>query len=150
VLRGANDKLSDADRALMVPLLGRAIGLTVGRPPKRRIWSRPSAERRARRAEVTRYELQAVRLRREVSRRFVAALGKPASTATDIWSGCGEEVAWLFWDLMDHPTRTRTSAEYVRRLVDRLDLLHECYEQAMAELQLVPPAAPPVDREAAR
>ena len=51
---------------------------------------------------------------------------------------------------MDHPTRTRTSAEYVRRLVERLDLLHECYEQAMAELQPVPRAAAPADREAAR
>src|SRR4051812_27738444 len=33
VLRGANDKLSDADRPLLVPLLGRAIGLAVASPP---------------------------------------------------------------------------------------------------------------------
>src|SRR5690242_7694245 len=59
VLRGANDKLSDADRGLLVPLLGRAIGLTVGRPPKRRTWSLPAAERRQRRAEIARYEQQA-------------------------------------------------------------------------------------------
>jgi hypothetical protein len=136
VLRGANDKLSDADRARLVPLLGRSIGLTVGRPPTHRIWARPLADRRQRREELARYERQALRLRREVSRRFMTALGTMPSSATDIWSGCGEEVSWLFWDLMDHPTRTRTSADYVRRLVDRLGLLHECYEQAMAALAL--------------
>ena len=150
VLRGANDKLSDADRALLVPLLGRAIGLTVGRPPKWRFWTRPAADRRERRAEIARYERQAVKLRRDVSRRFVAALGEPAAAATDLWSGCGEEVSWLFWDLMDHPTRTRTSKDYVRRLVDRLHLLHECYEQAMAELETVPLTPATTDREVAR
>jgi hypothetical protein len=139
VLRGANDKLGDADRALLIPLLGRAIGLTVGRPPKRRPWSRPTADRRQRREEVARYERQAASLRREVSRRFAGALGRSTSSATDLWSGCGEEVSWVFWDLMDQPTRTRSSAEYVRRLVDRLYLLHECYEQAMAHLGLGSP-----------
>src|SRR6185312_15571754 len=33
VLRGANDKLSDADRPRLLPLLGRAIGLAVEPPP---------------------------------------------------------------------------------------------------------------------
>ncbi|NYJ07529.1 hypothetical protein [Petropleomorpha daqingensis] len=141
VLRGANDKLGDADRALLVPLLGRSIGLSVGPPPKRRLWARPAAERRQRREEIARYERQAVRLRREVSRRFVLALGRSPASVTDIWSGCGEEVSWVFWDLMDHPARTRTSSAYVRRLVDRLYLLHECYEQAMAHLALESAAA---------
>jgi hypothetical protein len=143
VLRGANDKLGDADRALLVPLLGRSIGLTVGPPPKRHVWSRSAAERRQRREEVVRYERQAVRLRREVSRRFVVALGRSPSSVTDIWSGCGEEVSWVFWDLMDHPTRTRSTTDYVQRLVDRLHLLHECYEQAMAHLGLEAPAGFP-------
>jgi hypothetical protein len=51
---------------------------------------------------------------------------------------------------MDHPARTRSTTDYVQRLVDRLHLLHECYEQAMAALQPVPAAVAPVDREAAR
>ena len=142
VLRGANDTLGDADRALLVPLLGRSIGLTVGRPPKRRVWSRSAAERRQHREEVACYERRAVRLRREVSRRFVVALGRSPSSVSDIWSGCGEEVSWVFWDLMDHPVRTRSSAAYVRRLVDRLYLLHECYEQAMAQLEAASPVGP--------
>jgi hypothetical protein len=144
VLRGANDKMADADRPLLVPLLGRAIGLSVGPPPTRRIWCRPVADRRRRREDLSRYETQAVRLRREVSRRFMAALGTMPTSATNVWSGCGEEVSWLFWDLMDHPARTRTSGDYVRRLVDRLAILHDCYEQAMAELGLprTVPAAP--------
>jgi len=150
VLRGANDKLGDADRALLVPLLGKSIGLTVGRPPRRRVWSRSAAERRQHREQVVRYERQAVRLRREVSHRFVGALGRSPSSVTDIWSGCGEEVSWVFWDLMDYPTRTRSSEAYVRRLVDRLYLLHGCYEQAMAGLEPVPAAAAPVERGAAR
>jgi hypothetical protein len=148
VMRGANDKVTDADRPLLVPLLGRAIGLTVGPPPTRRIWGRPLAERRRRREELAQYETQAVRLRREVSRRFMAALGTMPTSATNVWSGCGEEVSWLFWDLMDHPTRPRTSAEYVRRLVERLHLLHDCYEQAMAGLGLpgtVPAGPAPAD-----
>ena len=36
VLRGANDILSDVDRPLLVPLLGRAIGLAVDSPPPAR------------------------------------------------------------------------------------------------------------------
>jgi hypothetical protein len=44
---------------------------------------------------------------------------------------------------MLEPTPVSTSAAYVDRLVDRLVLLHECYEQAMAQLGLVrrPPAS---------
>jgi hypothetical protein len=134
VLRGANDKLSDDDRPLLVPLLGRAIGLSVGPPPTARIWCRPASVRRQRRAERARYQVQALRLRRVVSRRFMAALGPLPTTVTNVWLGSGEEVSWVFWDLMDHPARLRTSEAYVRRLVDRLDLLHSCYEQAMDEL----------------
>ena len=49
----------------------------------------------------------------------------------------------MFWDLMDHPTRTRSTTDYVQRLVDRLHLLHDCYEQAMAHLGLEAPATSP-------
>jgi hypothetical protein len=136
VLRGANDKLSDDDRPLLVPLLGRAVGLTVGPPPTGRRWSRTASARRQGREERTRYLSQTLRLRRAASRRFMTAVGSVPSSATSTWSGCGEEVSWLFWDLMDQPVRLRASEEYVRRLVDRLDLLHTCYEQAMDELGL--------------
>jgi hypothetical protein len=136
VLRGANDKLSDDDRPLLVPLLGRAVGLTAAPPPIGRRWSRTASARRQAREERTRYLAQTLRLRRAASRRFVAALGSLPSSATSTWSGCGEEVSWLFWDLMDQPVRLRASEEYVRRLVDRLDLLHTCYEGAMDELGL--------------
>jgi len=133
VLRSANDKLSDAERPLLVPLLGRAVGLAVGPRPPARAWRRPAAARRDRRAQVIRYESQVLSLRREVSRRFLSALGTPPSTAY-AWAGHGREVSWLFWDLMDQPDRLRTSQDYVNRMIDRLDLLHTCYEQAVAEL----------------
>jgi hypothetical protein len=142
VLRGANDKLSDADRPLLVPLLGRAIGLTVGPPPKGGGWRGPSSARRHRHEERVQYHRQALRLRRAVSRRFMAALDSVPSSATQIWSGCGEEVSWLFWDLMDEPTRVTTTQDYVRRMVARLHLLHDCYEQAMDEVGLLRPGSP--------
>jgi hypothetical protein len=137
ILRGVNDKLSDADRPLLVPLLGRAVGMTVGPRPPGRAWSRSRSARRERHAQMVRYESQVLRLRRAVSRRFMSALGTLPSSATDIWSGCGEEVSWLFWDLMDQPNRLKASDDHVRRMVDRLHLLHACYEEAMAELGIV-------------
>jgi hypothetical protein len=136
VLRGANDKLTDVDRPLLVPLLGRAIGLTAWPRPTRRVWRRSTADRRRSREELVRYEAEALRLRREVSRRFADAVGAVPTPSTNVWSGGGEEVSWLFWDLMDQPNRLPTSADYVRRLVERLYLLHECYEQAMVDLGL--------------
>jgi hypothetical protein len=144
VLRGANDKLSDADRPRLVPLLGRSIGLAAGPRPAGRVWCRSAPLRRQRRAQRAHYQSQALRLRRTVSRRFTAALGSMPSSATNIWSGCGEEVSWLFWDLMDHPGRARSTEDYVSRLVDRLHLLHSCYEQAMAELGIA--GAVPAER----
>lgn len=137
VLRGANDKLSDAERPLLVPLLGRAIGLAVESPPPAgKMWRRSAADRRELREQRGHYKQQAAVLHREVSRRFMAALGSTPTRSTDIWSGGGEEVAWLFWDLMTEPTTPATAAAYVTRLLDRLRLLHECYEQAMADLGL--------------
>jgi hypothetical protein len=58
------------------------------------------------------------------------------------WHGCGRDVDRLFWSLMLEPTPVSTSAAYVDRLLDRLVLLHECYEQAMAQLGLPPVRTP--------
>jgi hypothetical protein len=124
VLRSANDRLSDGDRPLLVPLLGRAIGAAI------------ASARRRRREELARYREQTARLRRAVARRFTAALGATPSPATRVWSGWGEELHWLFWDLMNEPTTLTTAEDYVRRLIDRLHVLHECYEQAMDDLGL--------------
>jgi hypothetical protein len=143
VLRSANDRLSDGDRPLLVPLLGRAIGAAIEPPPRGRAWCRPASARRRRREELARYREQTARLRRAVARRFTAALGSTPSPATRVWSGWGEELHWLFWDLMNEPTTLTTSEDYVRRLIDRLHVLHECYEQAMDELGL--PRTVPVD-----
>lgn len=133
VLRGANDKLSDADRPLLVPLLGRAIGLGVPPPPQMKRWRRTAAERRLLREQRARWASQTALLRRAVSRRLAAALGSTPARSNDLWSGGGEDVAWLFWDLMAEPTPPASSREYRARLVDRLWLLHDCYEQAMAD-----------------
>ncbi|MGY1695618.1 hypothetical protein ACI780_11950 [Geodermatophilus sp. SYSU D00814] len=142
VLRNANDRLSDADRPLLVPLLGRAIGLGVEPPPPGDGGFRRAALRRRR--ERAPYREGAARLRREVTRRFVAALGPVSAPAPRAWSGRSGELAQLFWDTMSEPTPLSTSPAYVRRLVERLSLLHECYERAMAELGVVrtPSAAP--------
>jgi hypothetical protein len=52
---------------------------------------------------------------------------------------------------MLEPTAVSTSAAYVDRLVDRLVLLHECYEQEMARLGLArrPPGGTPSSDTAA-
>jgi hypothetical protein len=136
VLRGANDKLSDAQRHRLVPFLGRAIGMAVEPPPPGRMWRRPAAERRCRAHWVRRYQEQSTLLRRTASRRFQAAVGSWPSPTTEVWSRRGEDLAWLFWDLMDEPTAVGSTEDYVRRLIDRVHLLHECYEQAMDELGL--------------
>jgi hypothetical protein len=73
-----------------------------------------------------------------VSRLFLAALHAPPYPVTQVRSGGGRELAWLFWDQMTVPTPLTRSEDYVRRLVERLRLLHECYEQAMDELGLSP------------
>ncbi|MGY1618235.1 hypothetical protein ACI797_15965 [Geodermatophilus sp. SYSU D00691] len=144
VLRGANDRLSDADRPKLVPMLGRAIGLGLGPRPPRPGWGRPAAERRRRREELARHRAETARLHRAVTARFAAAVRLPACEATGLWAGGGEDVSWLFWDAMDHPTALGRSEDYVRRLVARLDLLHTCYEEALAELGHLPATRVPV------
>ena len=150
VLRGANDKLTDAERPLLVPLLGRAIGLAVEPPPEGSGWRLPRAERRVRRDQVIRYHQQTGRLRRAVSRRYMAGIGTSPSSATMVWSGGGEELAWLFWDSMSEPTTLARSEDYVRRLVERLHLLHDCFEEAMDDLgfpRMVPAESVPADED---
>jgi hypothetical protein len=141
VLRAANDQLSDVNRPLLVPLLGRAIGLAVEPPPPGRGWRLPAPARRRRREQVARYHEQTAQLRRAVSHRFMTALGSSPSPATTVWCGWGEELSWLFWDLLTEPTTPARSEDYVRLLVDRLHLLHECYVLAMDQLGL-PRTAP--------
>jgi hypothetical protein len=134
VLRDANDILGDDERASMVPLLGRAIGLVVptpdGLPPRRFFDLRP------RTAEETASRALRAQLRRSVCRRFVAAVGMPQSARMWSWYERRARVSWLFWDLMCAPTPSTSPDEYARRLVQRLELLHGCYEDAAAELGL--------------
>jgi hypothetical protein len=147
VLRGVNDKLSDADRSLLVPLLGRAIGLGIEHPPPGpRGLGRAAA--RHRREVVAPHQQRAAGLRREVTRRFVASLGRSSPRAGTAWSGCRGELSQVFWDTLTEPAAPATSRDHVLRLVERLSVLHECYERAMADLRLtgtpaagsVPPA----------
>jgi hypothetical protein len=133
VLRGANDLLSDGDRSLLVPLLGRAIGLVVEPPPPGPTGHLPSAVRRRREA-AARYRQRSAPLRALATRRFVAALGPSSAPTPRAWFGRSEELSWVFWDAMTEPTMLSTSPDYVRRLVGRLQLLHDCYEQAMDDL----------------
>ncbi|WP_147332113.1 hypothetical protein [Geodermatophilus marinus] len=134
VLRHANDRLSAADRPRLVPLLGRAIGLGVpppaaGHPPRR--------PRRPRGVPAPPAAAPAVaRLQRSVSRRLTAVLGQQLPPSAWASYAGGRDVDRLFWALMSEPWPVRTSAAYVDRLVDRLVLLHECYEQAVDELGL--------------
>ncbi len=104
VLRHANDVLSAADRPRLLPLLGRAIGLVGAGPAS---------------------------LRRDVARRFTLDIGVPLSPEERRWAGSGA-VDRLFWSLMLEPAPVSTSAAWVSRLLDRLDLLHGCYEAALA------------------
>ena len=145
VLRHANDRLSDGDRFRLTPLLGRAIGLVV---------PGPAAPRRRHPADAHALAVHHAvvgELRESVSRRFTAALGHRPSPAEWRWHACGRDVDRLFWSLMLEPTAVSTSAAYVDRLVDRLVLLHECYEQAMVQLGLPPqlPGGPTSSESAA-
>lgn len=133
VLRHANDKLSDADRARLVPLLGRAIGLGI-HPPEVPDWQTLDAEVYDR--TVVPYARALVALHRRVSVRFLTAIGFVPTLEEMRRCDQGREVDFLFWRLMQRPTRVRGRAAYADRLVQRLVLLHECYEQAMADLEL--------------
>ncbi len=146
VLRHANDKLSAAGRSRLIPLLGRSIGLTVPEPlvtPTRRRLRRRAGEWDG--PAMAQYAATVSRLRQAVSQGFTAALGHQLAPADWRRYASGRDVDRLFWDLMHEPAPVSSSAAYVDRLVSRLGLLHECYEQAMDELQL--PRSTPSERE---
>ncbi len=137
VMRHANDRLSAPDRWRLLPLLGRSIGLAIPEPvvarPRRR-FRRPVEEWDVR--ALARHAAAVSRLRRAASRRFTAALSHPLTQSEWRAYALGQDVDRLFWSLMCEPAPVSTSAAYVERLVSRLTLLHECYEQAMDELDL--------------
>jgi hypothetical protein len=81
-------------------------------------------------------------LHRAVSARFTAALGLGLTGDEERAHDGGREVGRLFWYLMDRPAPVVSSAAWVDRLVARLDLLHTCYEQALAELLPAQSAGP--------
>lgn len=134
ILRGANDTLSDDERPALVPLLGRAIGLVVGPDGSAQRTGRPRL-RPWYRSEHDRTAALAARLHAKVSERFRAAVGGPASAGGG-WHVRHAGVSQTFWDLMSEPALARTSKEYSTRLVQRLELLHACYEDALAEMGL--------------
>ncbi|MGY1603297.1 hypothetical protein [Geodermatophilus sp. SYSU D00815] len=129
VLRHANDLLSDADRPRLVPLLGRAVGL-VARPP-----AGVTADRLG--DAVAAHARATVALHRRVAHLFLAAVGYLPTPAERREHDDGRELDRFFWFLMQRPVAVGSSVLYVDRLVDRLTLLHACFEQALAE----PPAA---------
>ena len=136
VLRSVNDNTSNAERSRLVPLLGRAIGLAVERPPGRDDRRRSSGDRKLHRQEMRRYAIRTAQLRRGVTTRFIAGVGCAPSQAAVVWRGWEEEVCWLFWDLMSKPDRVDGTEQHAERLVERLVLLHECYEETMRDLGL--------------
>jgi hypothetical protein len=135
VLRGANDTLGDDERPALIPLLGRAIGLVVARSDERPPRSRRLRLRRATGAGEDDAALTA-RVRRLVSDKFIAAVGLPTSKSSTKWYREYAGVSEIFWDLMSVPTPARAAEDYTGRLVQRLELLHRCYEEAFAELGL--------------
>lgn len=139
VLRHANDTLADADRSVLVPMLGRAIGLAV-RPPVALPGQEPDQ------AAVAAYARATVLLHRRVSALFMAGVGHVPTQDELRFYDDGRDVDGLFWYLMHEPTVLRTSAAWVSRLVVRLRLLHECFEQALPDLAL---ARVPTAREEA-
>ena len=89
ILRGADDELSNVDQPLLVPLLGRAIGLAVEPPPPGAGVHRRAGIRR-RREMAAPYQERTARLRREATRRFSAALGPSFLPTTRAGPGAAE------------------------------------------------------------
>jgi hypothetical protein len=126
ILRGANDLLSDEERPQLVPLLGRAIGLVVPADDGRARAHRFPLRRERRTAEAL-----AQRLHARVSDKLRATVAAPAPKRR---ARRQARVSETFWDLMSEPARPRTAHEYSTRLIERLEALHQCYEDALAEL----------------
>ena len=143
VLRDANDLLSDTDRPLLVPLLGRAIGLAVVPPGGRRSrWQGAGRLVGRHPARSAGRGADSARLHQVVTARFLTAIERPPTGPESQWAARHHRVRLLFRHLLAEPVPPRTPEEQVRRLIDRLAVLHDCYEQAMQELGL-PRATPP-------
>ncbi|MGY1616792.1 hypothetical protein ACI797_08600 [Geodermatophilus sp. SYSU D00691] len=140
VLRHANDLLTDADRPRLVPLLGRAVGLVVPPPTAADGWHPPAGMTADRIDDaVGAYARTTAALHRRVASRFLAAIGYVPSAEEHREYDDGRDLDRFFWFLMQRPVAVRSSADYVGRLVDRLVLLHESFEEALAELGLRQP-----------
>jgi hypothetical protein len=135
VLRHANDLLADADRPRLVPLLGRAVGLVVRPPTSADGWA-PAPGMTADQLDdsVGAYARTTVALHRRVASLFLAAIGYEPRQAEMREYDEGRDLDRLFWFLMQRPVAVPTSLQYIGRLVERLVLLHECFEDALAEL----------------
>src|SRR4051812_18163947 len=140
VLRHANDLLSDADRRRLVPLLGRAVGLVVRPPTAAEGWA-PRSGMTADQVDdaVGSFARMTVALHRRVADRFAAAIGYVPSQEELREHDGGRDLDRFFWFLMQRPTAVSSSGAYVGRLVERLCLLHDCFEQALTELTLPRP-----------
>src|SRR3954451_14475192 len=139
VLRHANDLLSDADRPRLVPLLGRAVGL-VNRPPSAADgWPAPDPVD----ARVGSFARTTVALHRRVASRFLAAIGVVPTQAELREYDHGRDLDRFFWFLMQRPSAVSSSAAYVGRLVDRLQVLHACFEEELHVLGLSSAATEP-------
>jgi hypothetical protein len=80
-----------------------------------------------------------VALHRRVAERFTAAIGVVPTQAELREYDDGRDLDRFFWFLMQRPVAVSSSPDFVRRLVDRLVVLHECFEQALIELALPRP-----------
>jgi hypothetical protein len=140
VLRHANDLLADADRPRLVPLLGRAIGLVVRPPGAADGWA-PAAGMTADQVDdaVGAYARTTVVLHRRVAARFLAAIGYVPTQAERREYDEGRDLDRFFWFLMQRPFAVPSSLQYVGRLVERLVLLHDCFEDGLAELGIAAP-----------
>jgi hypothetical protein len=135
VLRHANDLLSDADRPRLVPLLGRAVGLVVPPPTAADGWA-PASGMTADQVEdaVAAFARTTAALHRRVAALFLAAIGYTPSQAELREYDEGRDLDRFFWFLMQRPHAVPTSLQYIGRLVERLVLLHDCFEDALTEL----------------
>jgi hypothetical protein len=140
VLRHANDLLADADRPRLVPLLGRAIGLVVRPPTAADGWA-PAPGMTADQVDtaVAAYARTTVALHRRVAAMFLTAIGyTPTQAELREYDG-GRDLDRFFWFLMQRPSAVPTSLQYVGRLVERLALLHDCFEDALTGLGIRQP-----------
>jgi hypothetical protein len=141
ILRQANDRLTDADRPHLVPLLGRAVGLVVPPPSTVAGWvPQPGMTADQVEARLASFAGRTVTLHRRVSARFMAALDVVPDPAVLRRFDGGRDLRQLFWFLMEGPTYPATSAAWVDRLIRRLVLLHECFECELGRGPAVQPA----------